>query len=199
MPVPTSTPVSKRDLFGGALSIYLPSTFIDVSEIRQVPDYQEVFSDPQTDQCLMIDLLEHDPLADDDRASENHFYQLAHDQGTHEVKLTETRRITGEDIPQALKENENVVVSLTIGQTMVKKSRQGREEKDCVNIYLACVRLKQVKTDACVIFNDPIHTEDQEEELRKSPLERRQAMQLFKQVLSTFAIHDYGLFATSET
>ena len=35
-------------LYGGALSAALPDTFKDVSEIRQVPDNQEVYLDAET-------------------------------------------------------------------------------------------------------------------------------------------------------
>ena len=33
-----------RRLFGGAIEIALPRRFLDVSEFRQVPDHQEVFT-----------------------------------------------------------------------------------------------------------------------------------------------------------
>ena len=46
------------NLFGGAISINLPYNLIDASEIRDVPDNQEVFIHGITDQSIMIDIME---------------------------------------------------------------------------------------------------------------------------------------------
>ncbi|KAI3738985.1 hypothetical protein L2E82_29310 [Cichorium intybus] len=40
----------ERRLFGGAISTTLPLRFEDVSNIREVPDHQEVFVDPARDE-----------------------------------------------------------------------------------------------------------------------------------------------------
>ena len=50
--------VQERGLFGGSLSIKLPNNFQDVSEIRQVPDNQEVFVFNNSDASIIIELLE---------------------------------------------------------------------------------------------------------------------------------------------
>ena len=50
--------VRERGLFGGSLSIKLPNNFQDVSEIRQVPDNQEVFVFNNSDASIIIELLE---------------------------------------------------------------------------------------------------------------------------------------------
>ena len=38
----TDMPLMRRDLFGGAMEIQMPSRLMDVSEFRPVPDNQEV-------------------------------------------------------------------------------------------------------------------------------------------------------------
>lgn len=50
----TTTP-----LFGGALSAAIPARLADVALARPVPDHQEVFADPSSDQALVIEVLEH--------------------------------------------------------------------------------------------------------------------------------------------
>ena len=45
-------------LFGGAFFAILPTGAIDVRDLRPVPDNQEVFCHPVTDQSLIIELLE---------------------------------------------------------------------------------------------------------------------------------------------
>lgn len=47
-----------RELFGGALGIKVPKDFKDVSEFRQVPDHQEVYVSNDSDDSLIIELLE---------------------------------------------------------------------------------------------------------------------------------------------
>lgn len=47
-----------RELFGGALSIKVPKDFKDVSAFRQVPDHQEVFVSNDSDDSLIVELLE---------------------------------------------------------------------------------------------------------------------------------------------
>ncbi|XP_031209892.1 ran guanine nucleotide release factor-like [Mastomys coucha] len=54
----TQVVIENCPLFGGAFSAILPSGAIDVSDLRPVPDNQEVFCHPVTDQSLIIELLE---------------------------------------------------------------------------------------------------------------------------------------------
>ena len=46
------------ELFGGALSIKIPNDFNDVSGFRQVPDHQEVFVSRDSDDTLIVEILE---------------------------------------------------------------------------------------------------------------------------------------------
>ncbi|XP_047961623.1 ran guanine nucleotide release factor-like [Salvia hispanica] len=49
---------TQRPLFGGAVSSTFPLRFQDVSNMRQVPDHQEVFVDPSRDESLIFELLD---------------------------------------------------------------------------------------------------------------------------------------------
>jgi hypothetical protein len=66
----------RKNLFGGAITIELPENAIDVSKLRQVPDHEEVFVHPKSDQSLMIEILEYTDL-DDSLACEHYFKDLA--------------------------------------------------------------------------------------------------------------------------
>lgn len=50
--------MKRKLLFGGAMEILVPNGFLDVSEIRQVPDNQEVFVSNYSDASLIVELLE---------------------------------------------------------------------------------------------------------------------------------------------
>ena len=50
--------LSSRPLFGGAIKCLVPTTFVDASVFRQVPDNQEVFVDQGGDNSFIVELLE---------------------------------------------------------------------------------------------------------------------------------------------
>lgn len=56
-----STEVTQRELFGGAMRISLPPRLVDISDVRPVPDHQEVFADVDTDSSLIVEVLEIHP------------------------------------------------------------------------------------------------------------------------------------------
>ena len=45
-------------LFGGAITASIPSTYTDVSAIRQVPDHQEVWLDSEGFTSIVVEILE---------------------------------------------------------------------------------------------------------------------------------------------
>ncbi|PKC05310.1 Ran-interacting Mog1 protein [Rhizophagus irregularis] len=47
-----------KELFGGSISMYIPPSFEDISNVRNVPDNQEVFADVNTDQSIIVEILE---------------------------------------------------------------------------------------------------------------------------------------------
>jgi hypothetical protein len=93
----TSTKLTPRPLFGGAMRVCIPSQWRDVSEIRQVPDNQEVFQDCTfTDGrtvhselgilgsggCIVIEILEREDGLNDDSTAEFYFKDLAEANGS---------------------------------------------------------------------------------------------------------------------
>lgn len=72
-------PLTLRELFGGAIEFGIPGRFEDVSQIREIPDNQEVFADPHSDQSVIIELLsqENIPLEAPQDAAKFFFDELA--------------------------------------------------------------------------------------------------------------------------
>ncbi|KPP77060.1 ran guanine nucleotide release factor-like [Scleropages formosus] len=66
-----------RPLFGGALSAVVPPGACDVSELREIPDNQEVFAHSNTDQSLIVELLEYQGHVEDGAAARYHFEDVA--------------------------------------------------------------------------------------------------------------------------
>ena len=57
-----------RKLYGGAIVADIPSRFIDISMFREVPDNQEVYADVDTDESVIVELLELDDSLGNDVA-----------------------------------------------------------------------------------------------------------------------------------
>ncbi|XP_043720755.1 ran guanine nucleotide release factor-like [Telopea speciosissima] len=58
----------ERPLFGEAISSAFPLRFQDVSNIREVPDHQEVFVDPARDESMIFELLDFKHDVQDNRS-----------------------------------------------------------------------------------------------------------------------------------
>jgi hypothetical protein len=82
--------LGQKQLFGGAISCNLPTRFVDVSDFRQVPgtshfhtytysnsDNQEVFTDINVEQTIIVELLEKVNVSDIKEAAVYHFQEMA--------------------------------------------------------------------------------------------------------------------------
>jgi hypothetical protein len=86
-------------LYGGAITTALPSRFVDVSQMRQVPDHQEVYVDMNSDQSIIFELLSMDDVAND-RAAQHHWNDLAQaNDAETSSRVVSTERLSHNDIP----------------------------------------------------------------------------------------------------
>ncbi|KAL1514509.1 hypothetical protein AB1Y20_003608 [Prymnesium parvum] len=74
-------------LFGGALSVELHGHWLDASDVRPVPDHQEVWTERDGPRALVIELLQRVD-AHDDRAVCAHFEELSERNGALHAKLS---------------------------------------------------------------------------------------------------------------
>ena len=70
LPLPLSSSCSQgpqyvvQQLFGGAFECKIPKRFQDVSPVRHVPDNQEVFADADSDQSIIVEIVEYQAISD---------------------------------------------------------------------------------------------------------------------------------------
>ncbi|KAH8983574.1 Mog1p/PsbP-like protein [Lactarius hatsudake] len=71
----------ETELFGGAIIANYPEGYIDASYVglRQVPDTQEVYLSPNTDESIILETLIRVPADDSSDAAKFHFNATAHD------------------------------------------------------------------------------------------------------------------------
>eukprot|EP00842_Homolaphlyctis_polyrhiza_P003278 jgi/Hompol1/3951/HPOL_003411-RA len=56
--------VSLRPLYGGAIVAPVPQNFVDASQLREVPDHQEVYIDMEGDNSMIVELLDLEDVND---------------------------------------------------------------------------------------------------------------------------------------
>ncbi|XP_051900654.1 ran guanine nucleotide release factor [Pristis pectinata] len=139
-------------LFGGSFSVVLPPHAIDVSDIRELPDNQEVFMHSSTDQSIIIELLEYQGQVPDEDAARYHFDDVTAINGVSAGDGTEVLSVGPISRDQiALKELSSAWF-LSGRQRVAKFNEQA---KNTVNMHLVLFRLPQYTTDILITFNDP--------------------------------------------
>ncbi|KAL5540383.1 hypothetical protein UlMin_045228, partial [Ulmus minor] len=146
---------TERPLFGGAIASTFPARFEDVSNIRQVPDHQEVFVDPARDESLIFELLELKHEVADNGSATWFLQDLATEQDAEGSMVIEQSGVI--EAPGLQYRGTPAVVTSAIGQMAISKGRQGREAQNVVRVYVANLRLKEVNTDVLITAYEPIH------------------------------------------
>ncbi|KAI0685482.1 Mog1p/PsbP-like protein [Cytidiella melzeri] len=142
---------SSRALFGGAIEVTLPQTLVDASDLRQVPDTQEVFLYPDTSASIIVEVLERVAVSNDDEAARFHFDSLAHDNSATatEVLNVEVRTESRGETPSPI---------ILHGTQSVPKFNSSIP--DDVHIFLALYRIQSKNVDLALTMNVPVKTSD---------------------------------------
>ncbi|XP_042056899.1 ran guanine nucleotide release factor-like [Salvia splendens] len=192
---------TQRPLFGGAISSTFPLRFQDVSNMRQVPDHQEVFVDPTRDESLIFELLD---LKTDvaDHGSATWFLQdLANEQDAEGATVLEQSGVFEAD---ALRFRDSpAVITTAVGQMAISKGRQGRDAQNLVKVYLANLRLKDVGTDVLITAYEPMMINPLSESAATVgaglavPAAQSGCMpmeEVFRGAISSFKVNEWSLF-----
>lgn len=206
----------KRQLFGGALTISIPSEWRDVSDVRQVPDNQEVYQDCTVNQgqenslvgtggCIIVEILERQNVSDEEAAS-FFFWDLAQANGGGSNAEKKKGLIYNKIFNVGISEggegdsvnDSNLMPVLTrkvkactcIGKQSIGPLRgQAKTEKaDKVQIELCAVRLASIETDLLITLTMPCCEKRQEDG-------KHDLSSLFRAMLKSFKVEDWTLFA----
>jgi cell division protein FtsB len=175
---------SARSLFGGAISMLLPSHLIDASEIRQVPDTQEVFLYPESGISVILEILEQVAPSDLEDAAKFHFDSLAHDNSAASATVTSVEKQSKK------RDDETPAPTLLIG--VQKVAKYNRDQLDTVQILLALFRVQSKNIDLVLSFNVPTVTQDTN---AVGEVDMLVAREHFRAAAESLQILDFGLFA----
>ncbi|XP_073507106.1 ran guanine nucleotide release factor [Phyllobates terribilis] len=181
----------QRPLFGGAMSAVLPPSVQDVSDLREIPDNQEVFVHPRTDQSIVVELLEYQWGVSDPDAARYHFEDVAASndaEGRADV-------LTVEPLPLAQLSLTRCSGAWTLtGHQIVSKF--SKRAQNTVMMHMGLLRIQQHNTDLLVTFNDPVLTDAASSSIpvpgaSDSPV---WTVDDFRRLLCSLRLHDPGLF-----
>lgn len=199
---PQVEPYSERLLFGGAITCSFPHRLQDVSSIRDVPDYQEVYTDPNRDESIIVELLEFEQNVADDQSALWFLQDLADEQDAGQPLVIEAvKTLTSADTPLL---GSPLTVTAAIGKMAVSKGRQGVEAQNVLRVYLANIRLRNANTDVLVTVHEPLMISEHSESanvvgpggtISADVAGVMPASEIFRLVLATFKIRDWSLFA----
>lgn len=181
-----------RPLFGGAMSALLPNHVIDISEVREIPDNQEVFAHAHTDQSLIVELLEYQAQVADENAAVYHFQDIAGSNKAQEPGQCEVSNVV--PLPKSgLSFSHCSSAWMLSGTQRVSKFNEGAA--NVVNVHLGLYRLPQFSTDVLVSFNDPQSISSASSSASTAQTHREPwTLVDFQRLLQTLTLHEPGLF-----
>jgi len=174
-----------REFFGGAITAEFPDGLIDASDLRPIPDNQEVFLTRKSDVIYILEILESVDAGDPYEAIRFHFDSLAHDNSAVDSKVesvakAQVDRTAPQPSPYLLQ-----------GTQLVPKSR--RPTPDQVKVFMALFRVPD--KDADVLLTANVLTQTQNSETRGIKQEEWEPItRAFIRAVETFHIVDFGLF-----
>lgn len=183
---------TKRQLFGGAISCEIPSTWRDVSDIRQVPDHQEVWQE-MDGAVLVVEILQRQEV-DDANAASFFFTDLAEANGI--IGQSNDAIFYPSPVPTANQmQISNGTACSGMGYQKIAKGRDydiaGNRRTDqtiqWTRIELCVLRLEHVETDLLITISRPCNGPQSGEGTPSWSTE-------YQRIVSSFNIHDWSLF-----
>mmetsp|Transcript_3372 Transcript_3372/g.5540 ORF Transcript_3372/g.5540 Transcript_3372/m.5540 type:complete len:210 (+) Transcript_3372:56-685(+) len=205
----TTSYTTTTPLYGGAIVCDIPTSWKDVSDMRQVPDHQCVYLGPtlQEEPSLVIEILDHQGSVSNDNAAKYFFDDLAEANGCSSTTTTSSNSfvtIPATTTTTLLKnnnkqENHSTMCFLGIGMQRVAKGRDVDMAGNPrilpiinVQIELAVLRLPQVQTDLLITVSRTIKAGD-----ATTTQQQPQLSEEFQRILATFEIRDWSLFGAT--
>lgn len=179
-------------LFGGALSAVIPHSATDISELREIPDNQEVFAHAHTDQSLIVELVEYQGQVADQDAARYHFEDIAGSNKALEPGAFEVTSVVA--LPKSeLSLSECSTAWMLSGTQCVSKFNE--EARNSVTIHLGLFRLPQFSTDVLITFNDPQSISPESSSACAVGTHQQPWMvKDFQHLVQTLTLHNPGVF-----
>jgi hypothetical protein len=179
-----------RQLFGGAIVCDFPETYVDVSDIRDLPDSEEVHMEAETDSCLIVEILERQQDVPDASIAQFHFDNIAEENETEFSELKHT-----EEVPRPDQRFGKLFCGVGLQRGIVKFREKDRVGND-ITLFVAVARIPDANADLIISLSAPeSFSEAGSSFARGAKPNPQRALEVWRRVISSFSIIDYGLFA----
>ncbi|KAG2430881.1 hypothetical protein HXX76_009855 [Chlamydomonas incerta] len=121
---------------------------VDVSDLRPVPDHQEVWADTGVDQAIIFEIVEHDASVPDGEAGRHMFEDAAVGNEAVAAAVESVAPLGVQDVPGVSEASYRCVVR---GRQTVRRGQQAADT--CV--LLAVLRLPHVGSDLLITLSTP--------------------------------------------
>ncbi|SCV66964.1 BQ2448_5610 [Microbotryum intermedium] len=182
------------DLFGGAITTTYPSNLTDASDLRQVPDTQEVYLSNDSDLSLILEVLQLVEEEGSDRSLEAgiryHFASLAYDNDAQSDSIEST------SLPSRTTSDPLLQGPITLkGTQTISKFNKPTSQADEVVIFLALWRIEDKRSDLVLTVNWPKVVYDDEGKAKDQKDGVGKAQKVFEDAVRDLKVVDWGLFA----
>jgi Ran-interacting Mog1 protein len=191
---------STRDLYGGAIRCKVPAEWTDMCDLRQVPDHQECWYEPDKRILLVFEIVEYEEDINDDDSTEHYFWDLAstnHSDLKQAVfETVEMEESVEEGVYESLVESAQVrrgygYQRVVMGTYPSFYGELERHDSVWTHVELCVIRLPDVSTDILITMSEPSSENPMDADALKS------SAGLFNTVISSFSILDWTLFEKS--
>jgi hypothetical protein len=185
--------MERRPLFGGAVSMSTEMTadWLDASDVRPVPDHQEVWTERAggADRSLVVELNDALP-GSDIAAAREHFEELCNADACLGGQLLDFAPLA-----TAGGAGDSAAVAVTPAPAVALSAVQLRADGARVLVSLVLIRLRAQATDLLVTVYRPLPA-SHAAEVSASPEGADADAAVAAHVRSTLLVHDWGLFVT---
>lgn len=187
---------TERSLFGGAISCQIQSSWRDVSDIRQVPDHQEVWQDLDG-AVLVVEILQRQEV-DDPHAATFFFNDLAESNGITRASDLSFQPATDFSLPVQI---QGATACAGIGYQNIAMGkdhdisgrRRENQETRWTCVELCALRLARVETDLLVTITKPVPN-PKDPPVEASMSSTPSWSEAFQRVIASLQIRDWALF-----
>ncbi|MCJ1435409.1 multicopy suppressor of ts gsp1 [Xylographa pallens] len=180
------------DLYDGSIQMAVPTSFIDGSELRPIPNNQEVYLDANGTTSIIVELLDRvNGFATDEESMKYHIEDLAGGSGDT-IRLYQTQRVTMHKLHATIPAYTMIATAHPVAATASSPACGA-----FTGIYMIMVRLVDQECDILVTVNVP-HDEHLAREVKMEEGRLGQKMEdgatIRDAVVASFWVKNWGLF-----
>ncbi|KAL8831260.1 MAG: hypothetical protein Q9170_005379 [Blastenia crenularia] len=197
-----ATTFDNKQLFGGAVVANLPKSYADVSNIREVPDHQEIYLDASGFSSIIVEINERvSQPSTDEEALKFHFQDIVDDQDASRIWHTDVAHLS--HFPPSTP--CYTLLATTTPPSPTEGNVQRALTPDFTAVILTLIRLVPQSTDIMVTINIPHIPGHQETSDGAVSFDEgkfgslvQEGMRIRDELWRTLEVRDWGLFGGGE-